>query len=70
MVHSSNFVYLTTRSVTHLEEVVTRLSSFLISNIEPILQEWENFARTIRIDSKPLDSEGLRDHAEMMLRAI
>lgn len=47
-----------------------RLSSFLIRNIEPILQGWENFARTIRTDSKPLDSEGLRDHAELMLRTI
>ena len=47
-----------------------RLSSFLITNIEPILQEWENFARTILTDCKPLDSEGLRDHAELMLRAI
>jgi signal transduction histidine kinase len=47
-----------------------RLSSFLIKNIEPILQEWENFARTILTDCKPLDSEGLRDHAELMLRAI
>lgn len=47
-----------------------RLSSFLIRNIEPILQEWENFARTIPTNFKPLDSAGLRDHAEMMLRAI
>ena len=47
-----------------------RLASFLITHIEPILQEWENFARTIRTDSKPLDSAGLRDHAELMLRAI
>lgn len=47
-----------------------RLSSFLISNIEPILQEWENFARTISTGSKALESEELRDHAEQMLRAI
>ncbi|WP_426135030.1 ATP-binding protein [Pseudomonas sp. PWP3-1b2] len=47
-----------------------RLSAFLLSNIEPILQEWENFARTIRTDSAPLDSAGLRDHAELMIRAI
>ncbi|WP_339533110.1 HAMP domain-containing sensor histidine kinase [Pseudomonas mucidolens] len=47
-----------------------RLSSFLIRNIEPILQEWEDFARTIRTDCSPLDSVGLRDHAELMLRAI
>lgn len=47
-----------------------RLSNFLIKNIEPILQEWENFARTIPTDCKPLDDDGLRDHAELMLRAI
>jgi signal transduction histidine kinase len=47
-----------------------RLSSFLLKHIEPILQEWENFARTILTDGKPLDSDGLRDHAELMLRAI
>ncbi|MBD1550533.1 sensor histidine kinase [Pseudomonas typographi] len=47
-----------------------RLSSFLIENIEPILQEWENFARTLHTAAKPLNSEALRDHAELMLRAI
>ena len=47
-----------------------RLSRLLIREIEPILQEWENFARTIPTDCKNLDAEGLRDHAEQMLRVI
>jgi signal transduction histidine kinase len=47
-----------------------RLADFLMENIEPIVKEWENFACTISIDGKPLDSLALRDHAEWMLRAI
>lgn len=47
-----------------------RLSHFLIENIKPIVQEWENFARTMPIAGKPLDAEALRDHAEKMLRTI
>lgn len=47
-----------------------RLASFLKSNIEPVLQEWENFARTIPTDNAPMDREALRDHAETMLRTI
>lgn len=47
-----------------------RLSSFLLEHIEPIVQEWEDFARTMPTDGKPLDSEALRDHAELMLRTI
>lgn len=47
-----------------------RLSTFIDENIEPILQAWEDFARTITIPGKALDAEALRDHAEQMLRAI
>lgn len=47
-----------------------KLSTFLITNIEPILLEWESFARTIQTDCTPLDSVGLRDHAEQMVRVI
>lgn len=47
-----------------------KLSTFLITNIEPILREWESFARTIQTDCTPLDSTGLRDHAEQMVRVI
>lgn len=47
-----------------------RLSDFIDANIEPILQAWEDFARTIDTPGAPLDAEGLRDHAEQMLNAI
>lgn len=47
-----------------------RLPDFILKNLEPILQAWEDFARTIQTPSASLDREGLRDHAEQMLRAI
>lgn len=47
-----------------------RLSHFLIENIKPIVQEWENFARSLPIVGKPLEAQALRDHAEMMIRTI
>lgn len=46
------------------------LSSFILENIEPIVQEWESFARTLETPGKELDSEALRDHAAIMLRTI
>lgn len=47
-----------------------RLPDFILANLEPILQAWEDFARTIQTPGADLDREGLRDHAEQMLRAI
>ena len=47
-----------------------RLPDFILHNLEPILQAWEDFARTIQTPGADLDREGLRDHAEQMLRAI
>lgn len=40
-----------------------RLSTFIDENVEPILQAWEDFARTITVPGKALDTEALRDHA-------
>ncbi len=51
-------------------QVIMRLSAFILANIEPIVQEWENFARTLSTAASPLDAENLRDHAELMLRTI
>ena len=46
-----------------------RLSTFIRTNIEPILAEWEAFARTLpRGDA--MGVKALRDHASDMLRAI
>src|SRR5438309_4358083 len=45
-----------------------RLADFLLGNIEPILAEWEAFARTIWPTART-DPLALRDHAENILRA-
>ncbi|KWT07331.1 hypothetical protein AL047_19930 [Pseudomonas syringae pv. broussonetiae] len=47
-----------------------RLSGFILENIEPIVLEWTDFARTMSTLGEPLDTKELRDHAEQMLRAI
>jgi signal transduction histidine kinase len=47
-----------------------RLADFILQNIEPILQKWEAFARTMTPAADSMDSTALRDHAEQMLRTI
>ncbi|NRR31207.1 HAMP domain-containing histidine kinase [Oxalobacteraceae bacterium] len=47
-----------------------RLSKFILSNMEPILQQWEDFARTINESVHAMTSRELRDHAEAMLRTV
>lgn len=44
-----------------------RLADFIVSNIEPILVEWESFARSLAPGSV-MDVAALRDHAEAILR--
>jgi signal transduction histidine kinase len=46
-----------------------RLSEFILANIEPIVDEWEQFAATITPAADYLDSAALRDHASAILRA-
>lgn len=45
-----------------------RLADFILANIEPILTEWEAFARSVW-PGAVTDPATLRDHAEDMLRA-
>ncbi|RAU43411.1 MULTISPECIES: HAMP domain-containing sensor histidine kinase [unclassified Pseudomonas] len=45
-----------------------RLSDFILTNLEPILQEWEDFARTVKTSRPVMDSTGLRNHAEYVIR--
>jgi signal transduction histidine kinase len=45
-----------------------RLADFILSNVEPILAEWEAFARGITAGAK-MNSLALRDHAEEILLA-
>jgi signal transduction histidine kinase len=47
-----------------------RLADFILENIEPILQRWEDFARSMTPAADGMDAEALRDHAEQMLRTI
>ena len=46
-----------------------RLADFIRAEIEPILQEWEEFAKTIS-SARKMGTTGLRDHAKDMLLAI
>jgi signal transduction histidine kinase len=45
-----------------------RLADFILANIEPILTDWEVFARSVRAGAA-MDALALRDHAEEILRA-
>ena len=47
-----------------------RLAEFVLNNREPILAEWEAFARTCAPSSGTMDIVALRDHANAMLTAI
>lgn len=47
-----------------------RLADFILSDREPILAEWEAFARTCAPASGTMDVVALRDHADQMLTAI
>jgi signal transduction histidine kinase len=47
-----------------------RLADFILANREPILAEWEAFARTCAPASRPMDVAALRDHADAMLTVI
>jgi K+-sensing histidine kinase KdpD len=47
-----------------------KLADFVLANREPILREWEEFARTCKPASSTMDIEALRDHADQMLTFI
>lgn len=44
-----------------------RLSAFILGNLEPILQEWEDFARALGAVTESMDAKALRDHAKQIL---
>jgi hypothetical protein len=46
-----------------------RLPDFILANVEPILEEWERFARTIWPTGTSADPAELRDEAADILRA-
>jgi signal transduction histidine kinase len=47
-----------------------RLSEFITTHREPILAEWETFARRLGPIAESMDIEALRDHASEMLTVI
>ncbi len=49
-----------------------RLSAFILANLPQILQEWEDYARSlgVLVDSQPMDVKALRNDAESILRAV
>jgi signal transduction histidine kinase len=47
-----------------------RLADFITSNVEPILEEWESFARTLKPAANDMTSKELRNHAAIMLKII
>lgn len=47
-----------------------RLANFILANREPILAEWEAFARALGTVSDSMDIAALRDHADEMLTVI
>lgn len=47
-----------------------RLAEFIVANREPIMEEWEEFARTCAPASTSMNITALRDHASEMLTVI
>ena len=46
-----------------------QLAEFILSEMEAILQDWEDFAHSVPV-AQSMPSKQLRDHAEIMLRTI
>lgn len=47
-----------------------RLSAFITQHKDPIMQTWEDFARTIEPLALTMDSHALRNHASFILDTI
>lgn len=60
----------TLQSPVDFQELVVRLSDFIVSEIESILQEWETFARTLKPAAEDMSSKELRNHAANLLKII
>ncbi len=61
---------LTERRERRSDTVPMRLSGFILANMEPILQEWEDFARALGAVTELMDAKALRDHAKQILRDV
>lgn len=47
-----------------------RLHEFILTNLEQILLAWESFARSVQTPMPPMDTKGLRNHAEHILKTV
>ncbi|UDI90455.1 sensor histidine kinase [Pseudomonas sp. IAC-BECa141] len=47
-----------------------RLHQFILQHIEQILAAWESFARSVETALPTMDSKGLRNHSEHILRTV
>lgn len=47
-----------------------KLSDFIETSMEQILQAWEDFARSVETEQPEQDTAGLRDHGEKILRTV
>jgi signal transduction histidine kinase len=47
-----------------------RITEFIAANVEPILVEWEKFARGVWPEGTPVEPDELRDSAAEILRAV
>ncbi|MFJ3366535.1 sensor histidine kinase [Pseudomonas sp. NPDC086251] len=47
-----------------------RLADFIQQNMEPVLQQWKDFAKSLTPAAEGMDALALRNHAEQMLRTI
>lgn len=61
---------LATFSPLHTRFMPMRLADFIVDHCEPILADWEAFARDLGTVTDAMDIIALRDHAEEMLMVI
>jgi signal transduction histidine kinase len=52
------------------QEIIMRLSSFILQNLEPILADWVDFARQQLPAASGLDECALRNHGKLILQEI
>jgi signal transduction histidine kinase len=53
-----------------MERRAMRLADFIVQNHEPIVDEWETFARSLLGTGYAMNTAALREHAEQILSAI
>lgn len=52
------------------QEIALRLADFILQQCDPILQEWDKFARTVEPAASSMTTKALRNHAAEMLKCV